>query len=62
VKEGFVPRKGKVFKEQCICSLAEVVTEGPEVEILEKIKITRNKDEEIVRMIEEIKRAGVKVL
>jgi len=29
---------------------------------LEKIKITRNKDKEVVRVVEEIKKTGVKVL
>jgi len=29
---------------------------------LEKIKIARSKDEEVVRVVEEIKKAGVKVL
>jgi len=29
---------------------------------LEKIKITRSKNKEVVRVVEEIKKAGVKVL
>ena len=36
--------------------------ERPKVNILEKIKIARSKDEEVVRVVEEIKKAGVKVL
>ena len=36
--------------------------EGPEVEILEKIKKARSKDEEIVRIVEEMKKAGVKAI
>jgi len=36
--------------------------EGSKVDILEKIKIARNKDKEIVRVVEEMKKAGVKVL
>jgi len=40
----------------------EVVIEGPEVDILKKIKIARSKDKEVVRVVEEIKKAGVKVL
>jgi len=36
--------------------------EGPEVEILEKIKIAREKSEEVVRVVEEMKKVGVKVL
>ena len=54
------------IKEQWIYSLIEVVIEGPEVDILEKIKITRGKDEEIVRevvrVVEEMKKVGVKIL
>ena len=52
----------KLIKEEWICSLEEVVIEGPEVDILEKIKIARRKDEKVVRIVEEIKKAGVKVL
>ena len=51
-----------LIKEQWICSLAEVVIEGPEVDILEKIKISRKKNKEVVRVIEEMKKAEVKVL
>ena len=52
----------KLIKEQWICSLTEVVIEGPEVEIVEKIKKARNKDKEVVRVVEEMKKVGVKVL
>ena len=40
----------------------EVVVEGPEVDILEKIKKARSKDEDVVRVVEEMKKAGVKEL
>ena len=40
----------------------EVVVEGPEVEMLEKIKKARSKDEDIVRIVEEMKKAGVREL
>ena len=40
----------------------EVVVEGPEVELLEKIKKARSKDKDVVRIVEEIKKAGVKEL
>ena len=43
-------------------SLSEVVIEGLKVDILEKIKTARSKNEEVVRVVEEIKKAGVKVL
>jgi len=55
--------ENQVFiKENWICSLQEVVIEGPEVEILKKIKRARNKDEDVVRVVEEMKRAKVKEL
>ena len=40
----------------------EVVVEGPEVDMLEKIKRARSKDEDIVRVVEKMKRAGVREL
>ena len=39
-----------------------MVIEGPEVEIVEKIKKARSKDKEVVREIEEMKMVGSKVL
>jgi len=38
------------------------VIEEPKVDILEKIKIARSKDKEVVGVVEKIKKAGVKVL
>ena len=40
----------------------EVVVEGPEVDLLEKIKKARSKDEDVVRVIEEMKKAEVREL
>jgi len=40
----------------------EVVVEGPEVDLLEKIKKARSKDEDVVRVVEEMKKVGVKEL
>ena len=48
------------IKNYQICNLSEVVIEGSEVDILEKIKIARSKDEKIVRVVEKMKNAGVK--
>jgi len=45
-----------------LCGLHEVVIEGPEVNIVEKIKKARSKDKEVVRVVEEIKKTGVKVV
>jgi len=36
--------------------------EGPEKEIVKKIKKAKDKDEEVIKVVEEMKRAGVKVL
>jgi len=55
--------ENQVFiKNNWICSLQEVVIKGPEVKILEKIKKARSKDEDIVRVVEEMKKAKVKEL
>jgi len=43
-------------------NLYEVIIEGPKVDIVEKIKKIRGKDEEIVRIVEEIKKAGIKAV
>ena len=55
--------ENQVFiKDNWIHSMYEVVVEGPEVEILERIKKARSKNKEIVRVVEEMKKAGVKEL
>ena len=36
--------------------------EGPEEEIVKKIKEARVKDKEVIKVVEEIKKLGVKVL
>ena len=40
----------------------EQLVEGPEEEIVKKIKEARNKDEEVIKVVEEMKKAGVKML
>ena len=40
----------------------EQLMEGPEEEIVKRIKEARNKDEEVIKVVKEIKRAGVKIL
>ena len=53
----------QVFIKDCwLCRLSKVIIEGPEVDIVEKIKKARSKDKEVVRVVEEMKRAEVKVL
>ena len=55
--------ENQVFiKDYWLHSLYEVVIEGPEVDIVERIKKVRSKDKEVVKVVEEIKKAGVKVL
>ena len=51
-----------VIKDNWVRSLQEVVIEGPEVEILEKIKRARSKNKDIVRVVEEMKKTKVKEL
>ena len=50
------------IKDHWICNLLEVVIEGPEIDILEKIKKAKGKNKEVIRVVEEIKKAGVKNL
>jgi len=51
-----------LIKDNWIHNLQEVVIEGPEVELLEKIKKARSKDKDVVKVLEEIKRTKVKKL
>ena len=51
-----------LIKDQWIHSSREIVIEELEVDILEKIKIARSKDKEVVRVVKEMKKAGVKIL
>jgi len=40
----------------------EQLVEGPEEKIVKKIKEARDKDEEVIKAVEEMKKAGVKTL
>ena len=40
----------------------EQLVEGLEEEIVKKIKEARDKDEEVIKVVEEMKKAGVKML
>ena len=42
--------------------MQEVLVERPEVKLLEKIKKARSKDEDVVRVVEEMKKTGVREL
>jgi len=48
-----------IIKDHWIHNMYEVVVEEPEVDLLEKIKKVRSKDEDLVRVVEEMKKAGV---
>jgi len=50
------------IKDHWIHNLSEVVIEESEIDILAKIKIAKSKNEEVVRIVEEIKKAEEKVL
>ena len=55
--------KNQVFIKDCwLYSLQEVVIEGLEVDIVEKIKKVGDKNKEIVRVVEKMKKTGVKML
>ena len=49
-----------IIKDNWLRKLEEVIIEGPEVDIIEKIKKARNKNEEVVRIVEKMKKVGVK--
>ena len=51
-----------LFKDNWIHSLEEVVIEELEIDIVKKIKKARSKDEEIIRVVEKMKKVNVKIL
>ena len=51
-----------IIKDNWLCRLKEVIIEGPEVDIVEKIKKARGKDEKVIRIVENMKKTGVKVI
>jgi len=50
------------IKDNWIRSMYEVVVEGPEVDLVEKIKKARSRDKDVIKVVEEIKKVGVKEL
>ena len=50
------------IKDDWIRSMYEVVVEGLEVDLLEKIKKARSRDKDVIRVVEEMKKVGVKEL
>ena len=51
-----------VIKDSWVCRLEKVIIEGPEVEVIEKIKRARSKDKEVIRIVKEMKKAKMKKL
>jgi len=51
-----------IIKDEWLHRIEEVIIEGLEVNIVEKIKKARNKDKEVVRIVEEMKKTGVKAI
>ena len=51
-----------VVKDSWVCRLEEVIIEGLEVKVVEKIKKAGGKDKEVVRIVEEMKKVKVKEL
>ena len=51
-----------IIKDHWICNMYEVIVEGPEVDLLEKIKKVRSKDKNVVRVVEEMKKASIREL
>jgi len=55
--------KNQIFiKDHWLYSLSEVVIKGPEIDILEEIKIARSKDKKVVRVVRKMKKTRVKIL
>ena len=50
------------IKDYWLCNLYEVVIDGPEIDIVEKIKKARGKDKEVVKVVKKMKKADVKTL
>jgi len=51
-----------LIKDCWLRNLHKVVIEEPEADIVKRIKKARDKDKEIVRVVEEIKKAGIRAL
>ena len=52
----------KLIKKEWIRGIIEVIIKGLKIILIEKIKRIRRRDKEVVKVVEEIKKAGVKIL
>jgi len=53
--------KKKLIKKKWKYRLVKVVVERLEIDIVEKIKKTKGKNEEVIRVVEKIKKTGIKM-
>ena len=51
-----------LIKEEWVKEIIEIIVEELETILVEKIKRVKGKDKEIVKVVEEMKKVGVKVL
>ena len=51
-----------LIKDNWICNMYEVVVEGPEVDLVKKIKKARSRNEDVIRVVEEMKKVEIKEL
>ena len=55
--------KNQIFIKDCqLHNLYEVVVDGSKVEIVERIKKARKKNEEVIKVVEKMKKANIKIL
>ena len=52
----------KLIKKEWIRGIIEVIIKGLKIILIEKIKRIRRRDKEVVKVVKEIKKAGVKIL
>jgi len=51
-----------IIKDNWLCRIEKVIIKGPEVDIVGKIKKARSKDKEVIKIVEEMKKVGVKLI
>ena len=51
-----------IIKDNWLCRIEEIIIEGLEIDIVEKIKKARSKDKEVIRIVEKMKKVGVKLI
>ena len=49
-----------MIKEKWVSGMMEVVVKGPETVLVEKIKNAREKDKEVIKIVEEMQKIGVR--